>query len=252
MKDFLSFRGWIAALADLFLPRSCVVCGKALSLRERHICLECLADLPRTYYSGMARNPLADRFNALVQRRRDREGLPGFEAYSYATALFFYRSGTGYRNITKRLKYHAGFACGRYFSRMLAEEMAASGLYAGVDAVIPVPLHWTRRLSRGYNQAEVIAGVLAAGLGAEVRTGILRRRRRTRTQTRLGVEGKMANVSGAFRVRKRGALSGYSHILLVDDVFTTGATLHSCHEAIRAEVGENTRISVAALACVGS
>lgn len=234
------------AVLDLFIPRLCVVCGRPLSLHEDHICLDCLADLPRTYYSKMPRNKMADRLNALIQR-----DLKDPEPYSYATALFYYRASTGYRDITKGLKYRGDISSGKHFSRMLAEEIAGSGLYSDVDAVIPVPLHWTRRWSRGYNQAEVIGMTIARCLGAKFAPRILQRQRRTKTQTKLSVEGKVANVKGAFRSRKGADLSGFRHILLVDDVFTTGATAGSCHRILRAISDPGTRISVAALACVG-
>lgn len=122
-----------------------------------------------------------------------------FEEYSYATALFFYRSQTGYRLITQRLKYHSDYAAGRYFASMLGREMASSPVYSDVDAVIPVPLHWTRLWSRGHNQAEIIAEVLAEYLKADLLTDILYRARHTRTQTKLSIEGKAHNVEGLFR-----------------------------------------------------
>lgn len=234
------------AVLDLFIPRLCVVCGRSLSLREEHICLDCLADLPRTYYSKMPRNKMADRFNELIQRDAE---VP--EPYSYATALFYYRASTGYRDITKGLKYKGDIASGRFFSRMLAEEIAGSSLYSDVDTVVPVPLHWTRRWSRGYNQAEVIGETIAIRLGASLRLDILERHRRTKTQTKMTIERKEANVSDAFRLKKRADLSGCRHILLIDDVFTTGATVNSCRKVLRGIADSEMRISVATLACVG-
>ncbi len=246
----VTFYDVLTALGDLVMPRECIVCGRPLALRERHLCIGCLADLPRTYFSNMPHNQLADRFNSLIQRDLDGTGV--FEEYSYATSLFFYRSQTGYRLITQRLKYHSDYAAGRYVASMLGREMACSPVFSDVDAVIPVPLHWTRLWSRGHNQAEIIAEVLAQHLGAELHTDILYRSRRTRTQTRLSVEGKARNVSGAFRIRRLKAVPGYSHILLVDDVFTTGATLRSCQKALRVFFPPPVRISVATLACVGT
>lgn len=238
----------INALLDLFVPRECIVCGRILSVHERHVCASCLADLPRTFFSKQRSNQMADRFNGLIARGLKPE-LIG--SYSYATALFFYRSGTGYRDITRRLKYHSYLDIGRYFSEMLGKELASSTLYSDVDLVIPVPLHWTRRWSRGYNQASVIGKVLASCLGVKSRENVLFRRRRTRTQTRLSLEGKAANVAGAFGVRRHSGVEKYSHILLVDDVFTTGATMMACYRALRAELPVYVRISVATLACVG-
>ena len=189
---------------------------------------------------------MADRLNALIQRN-----LKEPEPYTYATSLFYYRASTGYRDITKSLKYRGDISSGKYFSKMLAEEIAGSRLYSDVDAVVPVPLHWTRRWSRGYNQAEVIGETIARRVGAKFIPYILKRHRRTKTQTKLSVEGKVDNVKGAFKLRKGADLSGFRHILLVDDVFTTGATVNSCRGILREISDPGSRISVATLACVG-
>lgn len=249
MTGNFTFTEVFTALGDLLMPRECIVCGRILTLRESHICIDCLADLPRTFFSNMPHNQMADRFNSLIQRDLDATG--GFEEYSRATSLFFYRSQTGYRLITQRLKYHHDYQAGRYFAAMLGRDMSASSLYSDVDAVIPVPLHWTRRWSRGHNQAEIIADILARSLKAELRSDILSRPHRTRTQTKLSVKDKTRNVAGAFQVNRLKNVTEYSHILLVDDVFTTGATLHACHRALRAVFPPHVRISVATLACVG-
>lgn len=243
----LLFGDLVRSVMDLFAPRDCVVCGAALSMREKHICVGCLADLPRTHFSSLRCNQLADRFNALIQRDIDANG--GVEDYAFAASLFFYRSQTGYRKITQRLKYHADFSAGKYFSAVLGKELSASPLFKDVDVVIPVPLHWYRKWSRGFNQAEVIAAELAKVLNAPLRCDVLRRPRHTRTQTKLSKESKMRNVAGAFAAR--GRPGSFSHILLVDDVFTTGATLHSCFLALRTVYPSSVRISVATLACVG-
>ena len=288
-------RGLKAAL-DFLIPRKCVVCESILGPAEMHICSDCLEDLPRTYYWLRKFNPMADKFNALIQKWvEDRpqagkddclaasEGsIPPRENYAYATALFFYRTDSGYSNISRQLKYHGDIPTGRCFGRMLGERIAGAEHFKDVDAVIPIPLHWTRKWSRGYNQAEIIAREVASALGAELRTDILERCRRTRTQTKLTIEGKAANVQGAFSVRpgiinsvrttdSNNALrpitncpprpcrnkadaygpAGPKHLLLIDDVFTTGSTLHACYAALREVFPPSVRISVATLAFVG-
>lgn len=241
------------ALLDMVMPRLCVVCRQELQLRERHICTCCLADLPQTWFWIMPRNPMADKFNACIQR--DLQEAPGdmrHEPYSYAAALFYYNSESGYRRIPQHLKYRSGIASGRRFSARLGRHLAASPLFADVDLVLPVPLHWTRLYRRGYNQATVIAKVLAEELGVECRTDLLRRHRRTRTQTRMGMEAKSANVKGAFSLRRGAFPKLPKHVLLVDDTFTTGATLNACRKALREALPEQVRISVATLAYVSS
>ena len=104
-----------AAVADLLLPRLCVVCGRELGRKERHICLDCLVGMPLTYHWLKPENPMADKFNSLIAKDYD-----GPEYYALATALFDFEKGTGYRHITHNLKYRHNIPAGRFFARMLA------------------------------------------------------------------------------------------------------------------------------------
>lgn len=242
----------LRAACDILLPRLCVVCGKRLLLEEEHICLECLADMPQTFFWTMSHNLMADRFNQIIEDRSEYADGCGRERYAYAAALFFYQSEADYRLIPYQIKYHGNIDAGRYFGRMLGRRLASSAQYADVDLVVPVPLHWTRRWKRGYNQAEAIASGVAEAMGVQLRTDILKRIHRTKTQTKVSVSEKAENVSGAFAVcEDKVASDSYRHILLIDDIFTTGSTLHSCFLALREVYPYPVRISVATLGFVG-
>ena len=251
----------LRALGDLLMPRTCVVCGAPLGIHERHLCLPCAADVPYTRFWHQTHNPLADRFNAVLERHRGTEPMD----YAYAVALMYYKGP--YRSIPRALKYHDNLSIGRFYATLLGRHMAAAPHFVDIDLILPVPLHWTRRRSRGYNQAEILARAIASALNAArssvipgmtrnlppvvCRPDILLRARRTRTQTRLSVEQKARNVASAFRVREgkaRDILASAQHVLLVDDTFTTGATLYACYAAIRPFTP--ARISIATLAAV--
>ena len=304
MMDF------VIALGDLFMPRACLACGCRLGMRERLLCLSCAADVPYTRFWLAAHNPLADRFNAVLERHRGTEPMD----YAYAAALLYYKGA--YRSIPRALKYQGNLAAGRHYGALLGRRLAAAPHFADIDLVIPVPLHWTRLRSRGYNQAEVLARALADAFRAttppaalstapssgtserwpvgaghdeksiptiaspsttsallpgltrnlpEVRTDLLVRARRTRTQTRVSVDQKAQNVASAFQVPDRfplwarltsridrespaTILASARHILLVDDTYTTGATLYACYAALRPFT--TARISIATLAAV--
>ena len=265
----LSFRTALTALCDLFVPRTCLACGRILGARERDLCIFCRADLPLTHYWDASHNPMADRFNLLIQRDVEERlpegpeggGLPPGppEPYAYAAALFFYHAEAGYRKIPQALKYKGAVDAGIRFGRLLGRKLAGAPFLRDVDAVVPVPLHWRRRWRRGYNQAEILAREIARELDARMFPRLLVRSRPTRTQTRLSVGEKARNVSGAFRLRAGASLPASRkapdgprglHLLLVDDVYTTGATLHACFRVLR-EALPDARISIATLAVVG-
>lgn len=239
------------SLADLLLPRRCVVCGQRLNVDEKHICMGCLDDLPLTHYWGQRHNPMADRFNGLVQKGLDGKDDSRSERYAYAAALFFYDAESPYSRITQGLKYSGDILSGRFFGKMLGRMLASAEHFSDVDMVIPVPLHWSRKWKRGYNQAEIIAEEVARELEAALRTDILSRQRNTLTQTALGAEEKAANVHGAFSVTDA-CVPVPRHILLIDDVFTTGSTMYACFAALRTAFPDSVRISVATSGVVGS
>lgn len=257
-----SLKLWFAIALDFIIPRVCVVCGRELGMNEEHLCLYCQADLPLTRNWEQKHNPMADQFNALLEKMRPapleeppEEPVmeePKPEPYAYAASLIYYRGDSPFSRIPQALKYGGNLNAGRYFAHLLGKKMAEQAHWQDVDLVIPVPLHWKRRRSRGYNQAEVIASALAHELGAQLRTDVLMRARRTRSQTSLSSEERLKNVSGVFKLKRKSPELRTKHILLVDDTFTTGATLAACHQVLRNVIGRDVRISVATLAMVSS
>ena len=264
--DISYFTDFGSLVMDFFLPRRCVVCDCVLNAAEKHLCGHCWSDIPHTYHWTMRCNPMADRFNELIQQMLESAWSQApvrnveHERYAYACALFFYRAESDYRNITRCIKYQGRLDIGRAFGRILGDLIKTSPLFSDVDAVVPVPLHWTRKWERGYNQAEVIASGVAESLEVPLRSDILRRHRRTKTQTRLEIEEKKENVKDAFVVTKKfhhegskdgNALPPFRHLLLIDDVFTTGSTMLACFTALRTAFPPSVRISVATLGFVG-
>lgn len=246
-------------MADLILPRRCIACGKILLRGEHHLCLSCAKGMPLTYFWTQSPNAMADRYNAGVESA----------LYEYATALYFYREG--FREISKSIKYDGNLRAGRWVGAVLGRKLASSPLFADADLIVPVPLHRRREWKRGYNQAEIIARGIARGWnGVAGKTGLeritvacdmLERSRHTKSQTSVDIAGKKANVSGAFSPGAQTPSSlGFipRHILLVDDVFTTGSTLGECHDTLRRALMEafgpatarHIRISAVTLACV--
>lgn len=255
----------IQDLADFLLPRKCIVCSEKLTAQEQHICRWCRDDMPQTRFWQLRHNPMADKINAAIQKELEKLWDAGdfrTERYVRAAALFFFNEEGDYKKIPYRIKYEGDILAGRHFGRMLGDRLSSAEWFQDIDTIIPVPLHWRRKWKRGYNQAEIIAQGISEALGIPVRTDILRRRKHTRTQINLNIQQKSANVSGAFstslpQTRSTDADNSSNrtyrprHILLVDDVFTTGSTLTACFLALREVFPPEVRISVATLGFVG-
>lgn len=236
-KFYKRLADWGRQLVDWLYPAVCPVCGQALAKGERTVCLACRWDMPLTDYWFEEENPVRNMLRTRIPTLRQ------------ASALFYFRHESGYRTMIHALKYSGrrdiAVALGEMFGRALRE----SPLYADVDLLVPVPLHWTKRLRRGYNQAEEICVGLSRSLGIAYDFQSLKRIRRTRTQAlHRDADARRLNVEGAFRLRRSERFRD-RHILLVDDVLTTGATITACAEAIR-RVVPDARISVVTLATV--
>ncbi len=216
---------------NLFVPVVCPACEKVLVNNERIICTGCMYELPRTRYQSYSENPVALLFWGRVHIEN-------------ATALFQYQKGSRFQRLIHELKYNGRQDIGREMGRMLGVELTGSP-FATADIILPVPLHRKKYRKRGYNQCDPLAQGLSESLGIPWLNGHLTRPSASLTQTNRTRIDRWSNVEGIFKVKDPGYLYG-KHIILVDDVVTTGATLDACATAILAH--ENVRVSVATLA----
>lgn len=220
-------------IAALFFPPLCPVCGEPLGRGEYAVCTFCRTTAPLTGFWREADNPVLRKFWGRVPVVR-------------ASGFLFYVHGSGWRRAIHAFKYRGAWRLARALGEWYGASLEAGGLHGDVDVVVPLPLHPLKRIRRGYNQAEYIAEGIAAQLGAEIDRRSVRRCRNTASQALKARRDRAANVENAFAVRRPERLAG-KHILLVDDVLTTGSTLASCAEAILRAVPD-CRISIAALA----
>lgn len=218
----------------LLYPRLCEACGTSLHHREKVLCLNCLYHLPRTGYWDEAGNNMEKLFWGKLN-------------LEHVCALFFFNKGSRYRHLLHKLKYKGRKNIGIELGRRLGMELKSAVLYQTVDTVIPVPLHPRKQRRRGYNQSEQIAIGIAEVTGWPLDTQSVCRRQFTDTQTRKSRLDRWKNVAEVFAVKNAGAVKG-KHVLLVDDVITTGATIEACAQHL-VNI-EGCRVSVAALACV--
>lgn len=242
----------LKAIADFILPRQCAVCSRNLLVFERFLCTFCMADIPYTYTWNLRYNPMSEKFNSIIQEKMYQKVDKPYinQHFIHAASLFFFNSEAGFRHIPYMIKYHGDYAMGVYFGRILGDRLAESPFFKNVDAVIPVPLHWWRKRTRGYNQAEAIARGISYSLGIKVLTSVIYRHRYTKTQTRLDISEKNRNVDMAFCAR-RNLPDDIRHVLIVDDVFTTGSTLFSCYKSFT-ETFPEVDVSIATLALVNN
>jgi ComF family protein len=218
---------------SLLFPRECAVCGDALVEGEDVVCTACRFRIPMTGFATQPDNPMKERISSLVP-------------ITHASSFFFVIAGSDWRRVIHDFKYYGRWSKARRLSVWFGHSLLQSGNYQDVDLVVPVPLHTRKRLKRGYNQSDYIADGIAEALGVKVSHHALVRKVNNESQTLHSRNERWGNVEGIFEVRKPDLLSG-QHILLVDDVFTTGATIIACCDAIFAAC-HNVKVSVATLA----
>ena len=219
--DFLQF----------FFPDLCVACKQILNRQEKVLCTHCLYHMPRTEFHKDPENPVSQLFWGRVK-------------IEHAGSFFYFNKGSAYQPLIHKLKYGGRSDIGIEMGKAFGAELRKSP-FAIADMIIPVPLHPKKLKIRGYNQSEMIAKGLSMSLKLPVSNEILIRSESTDTQTRKSRFERFRNVEGKFLVASEELLEG-KHVILADDVVTTGSTLESCAIAILG--AKNTKVSILTLA----
>ena len=213
-------------------PRLCVVCGERLSITEEVICAKCNLHLPRTgYHREPYENNLAKLFWGQIPIER-------------ATALFYYEAHAETANILYDMKYKNHPDIGIVMGRMMAREIQDSGFFEGIDAIVPIPLAKKRQRQRGYNQSLMLAKGVSEITGLPISQKVIRRTVFEGSQTSKGRWERQENVEKVFELTDAQSFIG-KHLLIIDDVVTTGATIVACAKEL-AKAGD-IKFSILAL-----
>lgn len=210
---------WFSPLVRQFFPRRCAVCGNVLHEEEDFLCLACNMNLPRTDFHLREKNPVENLSWANIPLQ-------------HATAFFYYRKGSDFRTLLHLLKYGRRRDLGVKMGRMMAAELKENlpEFFEGVDVLVPVPLHPMKMRMRGYNQSSCIARGISEITGIPVETKSVVRLKNNDAQSSTSSLDRWRNVEGIFALRPSADFAG-KHVLIVDDVLTTGSTLTACGNA---------------------
>lgn len=228
----MKLRSYLADFVALLFPELCHACGQSLVVHEDLICTDCLYNLPYTNFHQQADNIVARQFWGKVK-------LNG------AYALFYFTKGGKVQQLIHQLKYNNAPMVGNKLGHIAGAQLIQSEHLNMFDAVIPVPLHKSRLRKRGYNQSACFAEGLAEALNTAVVINNLIRTKATATQTHKSRFDRAINMQDVFTVADIKALAD-KHVLLVDDVVTTGSTLEACAQALLTVPG--LKLSIATIA----
>ena len=225
-----------SALLNLFFPKTCQACDKLLIDNEKHICVHCRHELPLTNYHFERPEIINKIFYGRVK-------------LDAATSLFYFHKNGKVQHLLHNLKYRGYEELGRVFGEWLGTELLESGYYDSIDIIIPVPIHPKKLKTRGYNQVALFAQCLAKALDATYMDSVLLKSINTKTQVFQSREARFQSVADSFYANNIHAIEG-KHVLLVDDLITTGATIEAC--AMVLNTASDMRLSLATIAITHS
>lgn len=212
-KTYCMFK-FFYSLLDVLLPRYCYGCKEVLVLGEKVLCSNCFVELSRTMNHFNKNNDLVNNISI---------NFP----IKHAVAFINYDTNSLSSHLIHKFKYNDDIIIGKYLTNLFCNELKDKVWIKEIDYVIALPLHWIRKTTRGYNQSEIIAKEIGKRFNIEHRTDCVKRIKYNKSQTKMSKEGRWKNVENIFALRNASLLEG-KHILLVDDLVTTGASLNSC------------------------
>ncbi|HMU58397.1 MAG TPA: phosphoribosyltransferase family protein [Chitinophagaceae bacterium] len=209
------------SLLHLLFPHICTGCGGDMLNEESELCMRCVEAMPETNFELHPNNPVEKLFWGRLP-------LAG------ATAQFYFTKESLMQHLMHQLKYKGNKELGLQLGRIMGEQIKKSGRF-DADALVPLPLFPAKERKRGYNQAKVLSDGMAEVMGIPVLNDVVIRPQHTETQTKKGRVERWKNMEGKFVLTNEDAIKG-KHLILVDDVVTTGATLEACgHELLQAD-----------------
>lgn len=224
--------GYLADFISLLFPELCAACGESLMTGEHLMCTDCRYNLPFTNFHLHADNIVAQQFWGK---------LPVEGAY----ALYYFNKGGKVQSLMHQLKYKGVRQIGTLLGNIAGGQLAVNTLFTTAEVIVPVPLHKNRLRQRGYNQSACFAEGLAEQLNIPVESNNLVRVNATETQTHKSRFARFENMKEVFFVNQPERLAN-KHVLLVDDVITTGSTLEACGERLLKI--EGLKLSIATIA----
>lgn len=222
----------LSPLAHLFYPHVCNGCASDLLNEDSILCLRCMHNMPHTHFAMHANNPVERIFWGRL-------------AVTAAMSEFYFAKGTLIQNLVHAFKYNGNKEVGLFLGRLMGISLLKNNRFTDIDMLVPLPLFPAKEFKRGYNQATILCKGISEVMGVPVSINNVVRRRFTETQTKKHRTERWENVESSFGITRPQELAN-RHVLLVDDVVTTGATLEACGACILKIPG--TRLSIATLA----
>ncbi len=218
----------------LFFPNRCLHCKKIILPKQNYLCLDCSLNIEQVEFLSYTNNNVQQKFRGRI-------------AIEQAIALFVYQKNSPAQTLLRTLKYKGIEKIGEYAAHSILPKLANSSFFYGIDAVVPIPLHPKKEQKRGYNQIALFGTTLANYFKVDfIKDGLIKIDN-NKSQTTNTKDERFYNVQNAYKINPKYTFD-HQHIVLVDDVITTGATLTACCQVLKKAF--NVKISVITIACV--